>query len=93
MYGRMRRESGRVGEWLGWEGGMEGERNGGGREDAPESCSRSAKYLLESETGSTAIPGNISTGHTANSSPASMRERESDTSNLIITAESGPHVL
>ena len=30
---------------------------------------RSTKYLLESDTGSTATPGNLSTGHSANSSP------------------------
>ena len=39
---------------------------------------RSTKYLLESETGSTATPGNLSTGHVANSSPEETAKKEEE---------------
>lgn len=42
------------------------------------SSSFSTKYLLESETGSTSVPGNALTGHIANNSPTASRVVSND---------------
>ena len=52
------------------------------------SASLSTKYLLESDTGSTATPGWVSTGHIANSSPVEQNNNVIELNTILLMSSS-----